>query len=46
MKLITTKPEFNPIKIVNNKHDLFLTNIQGEVVDFCVEEFIEKELNK
>lgn len=45
MKIVASRPEFNPIKITN-KHDLFLTNIQTQAIDFCVEDFIEKELNK
>lgn len=45
MKVIASKPEFNPT-MMTNKDDLFLTNIQGQSLNFCVEEFIEKELIK
>jgi hypothetical protein len=45
LKLIAEKPHFSPIKS-NDHHDLFLTNIQGAPIDFCVEEYIEEELNK
>lgn len=39
MKIVAIRPEFNPIKITN-KHDLFLTNISAQAVDFCVQEFL------
>jgi hypothetical protein len=45
MKVIASKPDFNPIHI-SSRHDLFLTDIKVHNVDFCVEHFIEKELSK